>query len=148
MARRDSPSWPHAEAVGPSNAAKLRARRSGALVGSHTRARVGIEESEERDEDVASACLSEDICEHDGAFDVEDADDITGDEVAQKFGSTQDVLGKLECDGVEGEIDGGLGVAVDDGRAGRWETKLEKDLANKNEFFGGEHAPEELGFGA
>ena len=46
------------------------------------------------------------------------------DEIAKELGGTQDVLGLLEGDGVEGHADGGLAVAVDDADAVDGKSKV------------------------
>jgi len=56
--------------------------------------------------------LREQVGDHHDAGEVFDGDDTTADEIAKELGGTQDMLGLLEGDGVEGHADGGL-VAVD-----------------------------------
>ena len=69
MARRDSPSWPHAR-HGDTKTARLRSpgdargRRSGALERRDAGGGVGVEDLEERHEHMAGTRLGEDIGEH------------------------------------------------------------------------------------
>ena len=57
-------------------------------------------------EDGPRGSLREQVGDHHDAGEVFDGDDTTADEIAKELGGTQDVLGFLEGDGVEGHADG------------------------------------------
>ena len=77
-------------------------------------------------EDGPRGSLREQVGEHHDAGEVFDGDDTTADEIAKELGGTQDVLGLLEGDGVEGHADGGLAVAVDDAGAVDGKSKVDQ----------------------
>ena len=74
-----------------------------------------------------------------------DGDDLARNQVAEELGGTQDVLSVLERDGVEGEVDGRLGVAVHAGSRVDGHAEVGEDLAMEDKVLGGEHDPEEFG---
>ena len=77
-------------------------------------------------EDGPRDSLREQVGDHHDAGEVFDGDDTTADEIAKELGGTQDVLGLLEGDGVEGHADGGLAVAVDDAGAVDGKSKVDQ----------------------
>ena len=77
-------------------------------------------------EDGPRDSLREQVGDHHDAGEVFDGDDTTADEIAKELGGTQDVLGFLEGDGVEGHADGGLAVAVDDAGAVDGKSKVDQ----------------------
>ena len=77
-------------------------------------------------EDGPRDSLREQVGDHHDAGEVFDGDDTTADEIAKELGGTQDVLGFLEGDGVEGHAYGRLAVAVDDAGAVDGKSKVDQ----------------------
>ena len=55
-----------------------------------------------------------------------EAQDLLGDEVAQKLGGAQDVLGVLERNGIERHVDSRLRVAVEHARTVKCNAKVKQ----------------------
>ena len=72
-------------------------------------------------------------------------DDLTRHKVAEKFSSTENVLGLLEGHRIESHLDGGLRIAVEHARTVKCDAKINKQLANENHLLGGKHGAKELG---
>ena len=77
-----------------------------------------------------------------------EAQDLLGDEVAQKLGGAQDVLGVLERNGIERHVDSRLRVRVDDGGAAEADAERGEQVAEKQEVFSRQHRTEKFRLGA
>lgn len=77
-----------------------------------SRCRVAVEEAEELEEDRPSTGFGEYVREHHCAFDVLESYYAASDEITEELGRAEDVLGILERDRVERQVDGRLRVAV------------------------------------
>ena len=108
----------------------------------------GINELDQCNKDLARGSLRQQVSDHNGARHMTKNDDLTRHKVAEKFSSTENVLGLLESHRIESHLDGGLRVAVEHARTVERDAKINQQLTNEHHLLGGEHGAKELCLGA